>query len=102
MGSRRAQEGFMYRELLGSPIHRQGGWFVGEYTPVSFQAGAQYVGYEVVLLNSRGSLLLEIWPVGSVRGGQHRSDIFEGEDKTLRERKGHGDVGPYQFPLFEK
>ena len=48
MGSRRAQEGSLYGELLRSSVHHQGGWFVGECIPVYFQDGAPSVDYGVI------------------------------------------------------
>ncbi len=95
IGPRRAQEGSLYRVLLGGPVDHQGGRFVRECTIVPFKDGSQSIGYEVIPPSWQGYIFLEILPVGSVRGGNHRSEIFEGVDKTLRERKAHEGIEPY-------
>jgi hypothetical protein len=40
--------------------------------------------------------------MGNARGGQHRSKIFEGVDKILREREPHGGIGSYQFSVLKE
>jgi len=84
VGTCHVLEGSLYGEVLGGPVHRQMGRFVGECTPFLFQEGAPSIGDGVVTHVGEVIFFPEGLLVGMVIGSQHRSKVFEGVDTVLR------------------
>ena len=40
--------------------------------------------------------------MGNARGGLQRPEIFEGVNKTFREREPHGEIGPYNVFVLKE